>query len=76
VETRPTSGRVGKPVIILGTNLKGSTNVTFNGTKATFAVVSNSEIKTTVPTGATTGAVKVKTPKGTLVSNVAFRVVP
>jgi uncharacterized repeat protein (TIGR03803 family) len=76
VETRPTSGKVGKPVIILGTNLKGSTNVTFNGTKATFAVVSNSEIKTTVPTGATTGAVKVKTPKGTLVSNVAFRVIP
>ena len=31
-------------------------------------------IKTTVPQGATTGTVKVKTPRGTLKSNVVFRV--
>lgn len=54
VETRPTSGKVGKVVKILGTNLTGSTSVTFNGTAATFTVVSGSEITTTVPTGATT----------------------
>jgi uncharacterized repeat protein (TIGR03803 family) len=74
VETRPTSGKVGAKVIILGTNLTGATNVTFNGTAATFKVVSKSEIKTTVPTGATTGTVEVKTPKKTLKSSVAFRV--
>jgi len=74
VETRPTSGKVGAAVIILGTNLNGATKVTFNGTNATFKVVSKSEIKTTVPTGATTGTVKVKTPRGTLKSNVVFRV--
>jgi hypothetical protein len=37
-------------------------------------VVSSSEITTTVPTGATTGKVKVTTPSGTLTSNVNFRV--
>jgi uncharacterized protein (TIGR03437 family) len=76
VETKPTSGKVGVAVKILGTNLTGATSVTFNGTAATFAVVSSSEITTTVPTGATTGKVKVTTPHGTLSSNVPFRMVP
>jgi len=74
VETNPTSGKVGTAVIILGTNLKGSTRVTFHGTAAKFTVVSKTEIKTMVPKGATTGKVNVKTPKGTLVSNLEFRV--
>jgi uncharacterized protein (TIGR03437 family) len=74
VETQPASRRVGKPVKILGANLTGATSVTFNGTVATFSVVSSSEITTTVPTGATTGTVQVETPGGTLSSNVPFRV--
>jgi len=74
VETRPTSGKVGATVIILGTNLTGATSVTFNGTTAAFTVISKSEIKTTVPSGATSGKVKVITPSRTLVSNVNFRV--
>jgi uncharacterized repeat protein (TIGR03803 family) len=74
VETLPTSGKVGTAVIILGNNLTGSTSVTFNGTSAKFTVVSSSEIKTIVPSGATTGKVKVTTPHGTLTSNVNFGV--
>jgi uncharacterized repeat protein (TIGR03803 family) len=74
VETKPTSGAVGAVVTILGTSLTGATSVKFNGTTATFTVVSDSEITTTVPTGATTGKVKVATTNGTLSSNVAFRV--
>jgi len=74
VETNPTSGKVGTAVKILGTDLTGATSVTFNGTVAKFKVVSASLIKTTVPEGATTGEVEVKTPKGTLKSNVVFRV--
>jgi len=54
--------------------LTGSTKVTFNGKTATFKVVSNTEITATVPTGATTGPVKVTTPSGTLTSNVNFLV--
>lgn len=76
VETQPTSGRVGTAVKILGTNLTGATSVTFNGTAAVFTVVSGSLIKTTVPTGATTGKVQVVTPSRTLSSNVPFRVLP
>jgi hypothetical protein len=47
---------------------------TFNGTPATFTVVSASEITTTVPTGATSGTVQVVTSGGTLSSNVPFTV--
>jgi uncharacterized repeat protein (TIGR03803 family) len=74
VKTQPTSGTVRAAVKILGTSLTGATGVTFNGTAAVFKVVSSSEITTAVPTGATTGTVEVTTPKGTLKSNVAFRV--
>jgi uncharacterized repeat protein (TIGR03803 family) len=74
VETLPTSGKVGTAVRILGNNLTGATSVTFNGTAAKFKVVSKSEIKTNVPSGATTGTVEVKTAKNTLKSNVVFRV--
>jgi uncharacterized repeat protein (TIGR03803 family) len=76
VETLPTSGEVGAPVMILGTELTGATSVTFDGIAATFTVVSSSEITTTVPSGAATGNVRVTTPKGTLICNVKFRVTP
>jgi uncharacterized protein (TIGR03437 family) len=56
--------------------LIGATSVSFNGTSATFTVVSATEITTAVPTGATTGFVTVTTPGGTLSSNVIFGVVP
>ncbi len=59
---------------ILGTNLTGTTGVKFNGTAVGFTVASSTEIKTTVPVGATTGKVTVITPKGTLKSNIVFRV--
>jgi uncharacterized repeat protein (TIGR03803 family) len=72
VEALPTSGKVGAKVTILGTSLKGATSVTFDGTAATFKVVSNTEISTTVPAGAKTGTVQVTTSGGTLSSNVVF----
>jgi uncharacterized protein (TIGR03437 family) len=76
VEAQPTSGTVGFAVNVLGTNLTGTTSVTFNGTAAMFTVVSKSLITTTVPLGATTGKVKVVTPGGMLSSNVPFQVLP
>ena len=76
VKTLPTSGTVGASVIILGTNLTGTTGVSFNRTAATFTVVSSSEITTSVPTGATSGTVQVTTPSGVLLSNLAFQVRP
>jgi uncharacterized repeat protein (TIGR03803 family) len=74
VETRPTFGPEGKPVIILGNDLTDATSVSFNGAAARFSVVSRTEIKTSVPKGARTGEVRVTTPSGTLTSNVPFRV--
>jgi uncharacterized repeat protein (TIGR03803 family) len=76
VKTNPTSGKVGASVIILGNNLTGTTAVSFNGTAATFTVVSATEITATVPAGATSGEVEVTTPKRTLKSDVKFEVEP
>jgi uncharacterized repeat protein (TIGR03803 family) len=74
VEPVPIAAKVGARVIILGNNLAGSTAVSFNGTAAAFTVVSDTEITTTVPAGATTGTISVTTSTGTLKSNPAFRV--
>jgi uncharacterized repeat protein (TIGR03803 family) len=76
VNTLPTSGKVGAAVKILGTNLTGTTSVTFDGTAAVFEVKSSSLITTTVPATATTGKVEVTTPSGVLSSNAAFLVRP
>jgi uncharacterized repeat protein (TIGR03803 family) len=74
VEALPASGNVGATVKILGTNLTGATSVTFNGTAAKFNVVSSTLITAAVPADATTGALEVITPNGTLKSNAVFRV--
>jgi len=74
VETRLSSGRPGARVIVLGSDLTGTSAVSFNGTPAVFTVVSPTEIVATVPIGATSGLVTVSTPKGTLTSNKAFQV--
>jgi uncharacterized repeat protein (TIGR03803 family) len=76
VEGRPPSGQVGTAIEILGTDLTGATSVSFDGTAATFTVVSRYLITTTVPAGASTGTIQVVTPSGTLSSNGAFRVLP
>jgi uncharacterized repeat protein (TIGR03803 family) len=74
VATVPTAGAVGTSVTIMGNHLTGTTGVTFNGTAASFTVVSSTEITATVPAGATTGRVKVEVPNGTLKGNAAFRI--
>jgi hypothetical protein len=76
VKTVPTSGPVDKPLIVLGQGLTSASAVTFGKVQAIFTVVSDTEITTSVPTGATTGTVQVVTPGGTLASNVPFRVLP
>ena len=68
----PASGPVGTSVTITGTDLLGATKVTFNGTAATFTVVSSTSITTKVPTGATTGKIAVTTQGGTATSTATF----
>jgi uncharacterized repeat protein (TIGR03803 family) len=74
VKTLQPGARPGTVITILGTDLTGATSVTVNGAAADFTVVSATEITATVPADATTGTVEVTTPRGTLKSNVAFRV--
>ena len=75
-ETESVVRQGGYTISILGNNLTGTTNVSFNGTPATFTILSDTLIKTTVPTGATTGTIQVATASGTLSSNVAFQIRP
>jgi hypothetical protein len=72
----PAGGVVGKQVTIHGACFTGATEVAFNGTPATFSVVSDSQIKTSVPIGALTGPISVTTPKGSDTSDVDFKVKP
>jgi uncharacterized repeat protein (TIGR03803 family) len=74
VAASPDFGHPGQTVAILGSNLSSAASVMFNGTPAKFTAVSATELKATVPTGATTGAIQVKTSSSTLFSNVPFQV--
>jgi uncharacterized repeat protein (TIGR03803 family) len=76
VRCLPCAGTAGSTVKILGSNLSGATGVSFNGTAATYTVVSPTEIATAVPAGAASGRIQVTTPAGTLSSNAGFRVIP
>jgi uncharacterized repeat protein (TIGR03803 family) len=69
-------GAKGKTVQILGQGFTGTTKVSFNGTGASFTVVSDTYLTTTVPAAATTGFITVTTPTRTLTSNRKFFVLP
>ena len=70
----PATGGVGTGVTITGTNFTGATVVKFNGTSAPFVVVSATSIATSVPVGATTGAISVTTYGGVVTSATTFTV--
>jgi hypothetical protein len=72
----PTSGPVGTSVRIDGTNLTGVTAVSFNNVNAPGFTVNGAGTRITVavPTGATTGPIRVTTPSGTATSSTNFTV--
>jgi len=71
----PTSGPVGTSVVITGMSLTQTTTVTFGGVKATtFTVNSDTQVTATVPTGAITGKVAVKTKGGSATAPGTFTV--
>jgi uncharacterized repeat protein (TIGR03803 family) len=76
VSLLPILGKVGATIEFLGQGFTGTTGVSFNGTAATFNVVSSTYLTAVVPVGATTGYVTVTTPGGTVTSNRIFRVTP
>jgi len=74
VSFTPLTGLIGQIVMITGNNFTGATAVKFNGTAATFNVVSATTITSPVPTGSTTGPITVTTPGGTAASATNFAV--
>ncbi|MHB8521187.1 MAG: IPT/TIG domain-containing protein [Limisphaerales bacterium] len=70
----PTTGPPTTVVVISGTNFVGTTDVLFNGTGATFAVNSTTNITANVPANATLGPIIVITPAGTAFSANVFAV--
>jgi uncharacterized repeat protein (TIGR03803 family) len=67
-------GREGSHVLILGNHLSGTSKVTFNGVPAKFVVHSETHMTATVPSGATSGWIRVTTGSGTVKSRKAFNV--
>lgn len=72
----PTSGKVGTSVVISGKRLAGAQAVKFGSVKADFTVDSNRQITATVPSGAETGRILVRTPAGSDRSATVFTVRP
>jgi hypothetical protein len=73
----PTTGVIGTPVTITGTNFgssQGSSSVTFNGIVATPSSWSNTSIVAPVPNGATSGNVVVTVGTGFATNGVPFTV--
>ena len=65
---------MGTSVTLTGTNFSGVTAVAFNGTAASYTVNSATQIVATVPTGATSGTIKVTTSGGSTTSSATYTV--
>ncbi len=70
----PPSGPVGTQVVITGMSFTQTTAVRFGTKTATFTVNSDTQITTTVPTGAVTGKIQVTTQGGNASSATEFTV--
>jgi chitodextrinase len=72
----PASGPVGTDLTINGSGFTSATDGAFNGTSATFTVISDTAIRTSVPAGATSGPISVTTLGGVATSTASFTVIP
>lgn len=72
----PSYGPVGATIVIRGSAFTGATSVQFNGTAAVFNVDSDIQITATVPRGATTGPLWIRTVGGWGTSTSNFQVLP
>lgn len=71
VSLSPPSAGVGREVVISGRYFDAVTDVTFGGVSAAFRVRSGTEIVTTVPRGAASGALRVVSPYGEVTADFA-----
>lgn len=72
----PGSVGVRATVTVSGTNLAATTTVTVNGTSAAFSASSDSRLTFTVPTGATTGLIRITNAAGSATSAAPLSILP
>ncbi len=72
----PQSGPISASVTITGANLDSITNVTFNGTRASFIINSHTQMTAIVPASASSGPISVQGLGGNMVSSLNFIVAP
>jgi YD repeat-containing protein len=73
----PVHGPVGTSVTVSGTGFSSTANqntVTFNGTAATVVSATSTQLVVTVPTGATTGTIRIVTSGGSATSSSSFTI--
>jgi hypothetical protein len=71
----PTRGSAGTSVTISGTGFTGTTSVVFGGGRSgSFTVLTDTQLRATVPTGAKSGPIRVTTPAGSATSSQSFTV--
>ena len=70
----PSTGPAGTSVTLTGSGFLSATGVSFNGTAATYTIVSDTQITTTSPIGATSGKISVTNPTDTATSASSFTV--
>ena len=70
----PSTGGMGLEVTLTGQYFTGTSRVTFNGASAVFTLVNDSQLRATVPAGASTGVIAITTPSGTWTSLASFTV--
>src|SRR5262249_35450855 len=75
IDFTPNAGVVGSSVTISGTGFSttpSQNTVSFNGTSAVVTSATSTQLTTSVPSGATTGALAVTSPLGSATSGSAF----
>jgi uncharacterized repeat protein (TIGR01451 family) len=70
----PSSSPEGDSITITGARLDTVTNVTLNGTVASYTITATNQITVTVPTGATSGSISAEGLGGTATSSSSFTV--
>ncbi len=70
----PDIGPAGTVVTISGSNFTSATDVFFNGTSASFTVLTDASIEATVPVGASSGTISVVNAGGTAISTNSFTI--
>lgn len=71
----PTRGPIGTKIVIFGSELRFVRSVTINNLAMPFVVINNGELMATVPSGATTGLIRVRSLGGTAASSSAFQII-